>query len=316
MLRYKFNNANNTNYADIIAALQQPLIFDGPFSIASDGTANYNPAARENLPLCGAHIDAVYRPLSTIFNGSTSGSSAQNQFDYIDPQFYPASRTIPMNASLLIAAHAGGTTRVMALDPAASALMVDTWQEFTIRRVMCPSVPWDTIRQLENKINGLNDWRPANMTIPGLPNNTFPQGTLRFDSAEPIKRVMPYWDPNNPANNNLPVARQIQWWDILYKFSWRTTFDYWHNTHGDYVNNGLPAPLTWNVEWNPTISTGLHASFVIGWYEAYYNIQTAGVAAFYGKKYMNAEDPALPINNPLFGGAAHPFDTLFMVGAP
>ena len=56
---------------------------------------------------------------------------------------------------------------------------------------MCPCVPWDTIRQLTNRINGLQAWTPANMTIPGLAKNTFPQGTLRFDSAEPIMRVVP-----------------------------------------------------------------------------------------------------------------------------
>ena len=97
-----------------------------------------------------------------------------------------------------------------------SALLVtETWQEFTIRRVMCPSVPWDTIRQLTSRINGQQAWTPANMTIPGLPNNTFPQGTLRFDSAEPIMRTVPKSFSNDPTNFltapiGLPYTQSMQ----------------------------------------------------------------------------------------------------------
>ena len=122
------------------------------------------------------------------------------------------------------------------------------------------------------------------MTIPGLPNNTFAKGTIRFDSAEPIKRIVPQ------LGNSVIPTQQMQWWDILYKFSWRTTFDYWHDNNGNYVNGGKPAQLTWNVEWNPTASGGWYASFVPGWYEAYFSISVAD-NTITATKYPNAEDP-------------------------
>ena len=313
MLLRQYGGASITA-SDIDDALAKPIIFDGPQTVNPDGTRN-----PQNSPnMCGAYVEAVYRPLNSIYNGSTGGANAARAFDYIDPQMYPCSRTIPMGAGLVIAAQGKGTRRTMTLD-GTSALKVDTWHEFTIRRVMCPSVPWDTIRQLTSRINGLRAWTPANMTVPGLPGNTFDVGTLRFDSAEPILRVVPTCVDSNGKllgypDTQLPTTTKMQWWDILYKFSWRTTFDYWHDDNGVYVNGGKPAQLTWNVEWNPTASTGLYVSYVPGWYEAYFSISVAD-NTITATKYPNAEDPALPLNAALPAGAIHPFDALFLLNA-
>ncbi len=134
---------------------------------------------------------------------------------------------------------------------------------------MCPSVPWETIRQFQNRINGQAAWTPANMTIPGLPKNTFPTGTVRFDTAEVVKRTMP--DPFDAAGKLLtntaggpavPVTQSMTWWDITYKFSWRTTYDMWvgyggfwgQQTHG-------PEYIPWNCDWYIGLRSGPNRRF-------------------------------------------------------
>ena len=61
-------------------------------------------------------------------------------------------------------------------------------------------------------------------------------------------------------------------------------------------------------------SGGLYASFVPGWYEAYFSISVAD-RTITATKYPNAEDSLLPINSALPAGATHPFDALFLLNA-
>ena len=172
---------------------------------------------------------AIYRPLPTIYleTGVTNPANwknPQNAFDYIDPQFYPCSKTIPIgNVGSGHSAFGAGAWRTPLN---AAALIADNWQKLTIRRVMCPSVPWNTITQLENRINDLQAWQPTFMTIPGLPNNTFPLGTIRFDSAEVIKRTLPTCINSDSSAvllddiyPTLPTTILQTWYDIVYKFS-------------------------------------------------------------------------------------------------
>ncbi len=218
MLLRQFGGAD-VQPSDIDNALSQPIIFDGPQSLASDGT--YTNQKSPNM--CGAYVEAIYRPLLSIYSGPMAGpgGTPQNAFDYVDPQFHPCSRTFPANGypgeqnSFCVASAIVGTPARMPNAGNSALLVTETWQEFTIRRVMCPSVPWDTIRQLTSRINGQQAWTPANMTIPGLPNNTFPQGTLRFDSAEPIMRTVPKSFSNDPTNFltapiGLPYTQSMQ----------------------------------------------------------------------------------------------------------
>ena len=198
---------------------------------------NSDGSLRKSPNMCGAYVEAVYRPLVSVCNGLTNSPWAPppDSFDYLDPQMYPASRTLPVDSSLYVLAnYVVADTGSYGTKTGGSPQLVETWKEFTIRRVMCPTVPWATINYYTNRINGLKAWSPASMTIPGLqffdPNNgttviknTFPQGTVRFDSAEPIMRTVPScFDANGNLitdANGLAVTRPIQWWDIVYKFS-------------------------------------------------------------------------------------------------
>jgi hypothetical protein len=191
---------------------------------------------------------------------------------------------------------------------------------------MCPAAPWDTIRQLTGRINGQQPWTPANMTIPGLPNNTFPPGTLRFDSAEPIMRTVPKCFDDDPTQfstippGGVPYTTAMQWWDIIYTFSWRTTYSTW--TSYDGTVNG-PEYIPWNCDWfigHPPTFFPILGAFTLmpGWYEMTFEQPTNPVISFATRrKYLDAEDPTLPINKTgLVAGATHPFDQLFLMQAP
>ncbi len=341
------NFSTQTTFGNVIAGLGKQIIFDGPYSL--DGNGKYT--ATNQPEMCGVHIEAVYRPLPTIYSEDaarfdpSTWQTPANAFDYIDPQFYPASRTFPANGypgqqNGFCMKDALLGTPVAAPNPGNTSLLItETWQEITIRRVMCPSVPWDTIRQLTNRINGQKAWTPANMTIPGLPNNTFPVGTLRFDSAEPIKRTLPtcFNSSQQLITNALagggdksPSTTFMTWWDIVYKFSWRTTYDLWHpyTRTGDQVPNG-PEYIPWNCDWYIGALAGSGNDSVLdilpGWFEMVFEQPTNIVISFNTRrKYLDAEDTTLPINKApdntftVDPGSRvnHPFDTLFLNGAP
>ena len=181
------SNMTGVAYTDIRNAAKKPINFNGPQGLADDGMSNTNVLPPERA-MCGAYIEAIYRPLSSIYNmpgsypsytGRPTKPDYVRRFDYVDPQFHPCSRMFPFGGAANL--YFGGYPFPEANS---SAQLTESWLEFTIRRVMCPSVPYQTIAQLTGRINGLKAWTPANMTVPGLPNNTFPQGTLRFDGAD------------------------------------------------------------------------------------------------------------------------------------
>jgi hypothetical protein len=310
--------------ADINKALAQPPIFDGPAAMKSDGS--YQPAASlgvDRRGRCGAYIEAIYRPLYSVYS-TASGSTydERNSFDYVDPQFTPCSRTINVGDSLQTWLNVGNASDHHVIG--SGGIKTDTWEEFTIRRVMCPRVPWKTISCLQNRINGQKAWKPANMTLDGLENNTFPKGTLRFDYAEVTPHVMPtcqYTSKQLILLDGVPSTQPMRCYDILLHFSWRTTYDAWWDVNG---NAQAPSPLSWNVEW----FNGYDATFTIkadtmypGWYEAYYRVPTDnpniwGVGVSNLPKYLNAEDSLLPINQNLPAGTNHPFDALFLNTTP
>ena len=242
-----------------------------------------------------------------------AGATPQLAFDYIDPQMYPCSKTIPIGSTGV--GHSGFGAGAWRTPLNASSFIVETWQEFTIRRVMCPSVPWKCITALQNRINGLQAWTPANMTVTGVPGNTFALGTLRLDSAEPIRRVVPTCVDGNGkyllgADVAVPITAPVEWWDILYKFSWHTTWALWFDT----IGNLQPfSQLSWNCDWADNMMTIRQP--LSGWaqgscatYDANGNIVTR-------YKYLNAEDDDI---KPVFAGLAigHPFDALFLLNAP
>jgi len=347
-------------WGDLKAKLKvNPIIFSGPLQIERD--PKETGFAKKGQ--CGVFIEAVYRPLPTCYTETAHAEAwawehPEFAFDYVDPQFYPASRQFAANGypgkanSFCFLSVEGFPT------PAPNAgnnalLVTETWQEFTIRRVMCPTVPWTTIRTLQNRINGLLDWTPANMTIPGLVDNKFPIGTMRFDSAEIIRRTMPTcFDINgkvatealtgranlgntDPSTLNIPVTQQTTWWDITYKFSWRTTWDMYLPYDCGFLNRLWPifqGPgwLTWNYDWYIGAEPGqakegeadISVTHLPGWYEMIFEKPSNPIISFATrKKYLDAEEDVLTIR-PLWNKDLdsnkphHPFDLLFLNSSP
>ena len=109
----------------------------------------------------------------------------------------------------------------------------------------------------------------------------------------------------------------MTWWDILYKFSWRTTLaTVWTAADATQNNNSY---ITWNCQWFPGGKAILDmTNYPPGWFETgWRDIYIADVLHQTVPKYLNAEDPALPINvTGLVAGATHPFDQLFSMQAP
>jgi hypothetical protein len=92
MLFRQFGGGADVQPSDVDNALTSPIIFDGPQSL--DSTGAYTNQKSPNM--CGAYVEAIYRPLFSIYTGY-AGGQPQNAFDYVDPQFHPCSRTFPAN---------------------------------------------------------------------------------------------------------------------------------------------------------------------------------------------------------------------------
>ena len=115
-------------------------------------------------------------------------------------------------------------------DVGSEGFITQPMQQFTIRRLMCPTVPSETIATLKGKVNS---------GFFSLGGHNFPPETLRFDDCEVVKRAIPYSDGTN--------AGLTTWYDLLYVFTWNTIWD-------EYLIGGAPAGdagyskgwVTWN----------------------------------------------------------------------
>jgi hypothetical protein len=365
---------NTTN--SIGQALQSPAIFDGPLSCNLSTNEKYQQPDTQGGTV-GCYIEATYRPLYSAYAYNFPGSSKdptapasidrQVSFDYIDPQFHPGSKTFDVSTSLNPLLYAFKTQQLQQ-----GGLLTETWHEFTIRRVLCPSVPFYTIQLLANRINGTNAWAPTHMKLPRLPvanlsyqynpanpylsssniypvpppyaptgssqTPCFPVGTLRFDYADVIPRTMPNWNLltgtqayanyGNPVA--IPVTSPIQWYDIIYHFTWRSMTGYWTDFQGFNSNFSM---IPWYCEWwqvngaVPEIDSVpvANSTRYPGWYEVAYPSQiiTGSKSDFtalgspYNHKYRHAEaGDVSAFLNPTFYGVSHQFDILFLQDAP
>lgn len=164
----------------------------------------------------GCYIRAVYKPLICQNPGDTwtpgeTGITKLDMFDFVDPQLHPTPKVVPCGAGLKYVI--GGAELYMSVG--SEGVMTQPLQQFTIRRIMCPSVPTKTINRLAGKVNS---------GIYKFGKFMFYDQTLRFDACEVYKRAVP------DENGNLTI-----WYDILYVFTWNPIYDkYWTGTKFDY----------------------------------------------------------------------------------
>ena len=156
----------------------------------------------------GCFIRATYKPLIWEDPGErwTEGTIGYtpDPFDFVDPQLMPITKTVSCGVGLRYLIH---TKDMPLFYPAVGSegFCVQPMQQFTIRRIMCPSVPVSTISQLKGRINvGQFD----------LGKYHFFDSTLRFDDCEVVKRAVP------SSSGTFSV-----WYDLLYVFTWNTTYE-------------------------------------------------------------------------------------------
>jgi hypothetical protein len=266
----------------------------------------------------------------------------RNSFDYVDPQFTPASRTLQGPPGHLFARYRADATRLDAFNyPVADSanFAVENWIEFTIKRVMCPRVPWLTIQSLQNRVN-IDAWTPQNFSIDGLAPfipvnddlqpNTFPAGTLRFDYAETIPRLLPAAYNSNGdiylTDAGAPSARPVRCYDIVYHFTWRLIWDVWYeaNPQADEVGQQSwlekgPDWITWNMVFTGPFSFDgpINNDFTpVGWYSVRYDDRGFFTTSGGRPRYLTDNDPSPLIDNGYMPiAAATPFDALFLEDA-
>jgi hypothetical protein len=215
----------------IRSMVSQPVVLNGPQSLVADAGREFfkNNTDPNQGPRPGIYIRAVFRPLITNYKVGNStddlypfSDQVTFPFDYIDLRLNPMSRIIPASNALYGVANTGFGFGIAAQG---AAEQIDSWLQITIRRVMCPNIPIQTIAVLRNRINGPRGYTtdtipipigytPACFTVPGLnlpipqlvvnPANivewnisgllptvqTFPSQTLRFDDAVWEKKVI------------------------------------------------------------------------------------------------------------------------------
>lgn len=177
----------------------------------------------------GCFIRAVFKPLicelPTMWtSGDTGTNVAPDAFDFVDPLLIPITKTVSTGIGLKYLL--GNTAWYPSVG--SEGFITQPMQQFTIRRLMCPSVPVTTIATLKGKINGGQF---------DIGQYKFPPETLRFDDCDVVKRAVPYSDGNA---NGLNV-----WYDLLYVFTWNTIWDEYLIGRGirDGYTHGY---VTWN----------------------------------------------------------------------
>lgn len=130
--------------------------------------------------LCGAKITATYMPL--LFQ---PGVAIEKRLDYVDPQWEPVTITAQTGRSLFFWSPADGG--VVPITTAHSGLS-DTYAHpevvwrFSIRRLMLPFLPTNTIGLLTNKVNR-HTFRLGDLELPA--------GTVRMEAPDVITRRAP-----------------------------------------------------------------------------------------------------------------------------
>ena len=167
----------------------------------------------------GCYIRAIYKPLiceDPKWNSEACGFTP-DLFDFVDPQMHPSPKVISCGAGLkyLIESH------ILYADVGSEGVVTQPMQQFTIRRIMCPSIPTVTINKLFGKVNG---------AVFSIGKFLFPIETLRFDSCEVLKHAVPSSDGTFSV-----------WYDLFFNFMWNPIWDeYWAGTEF------MPGYVGWN----------------------------------------------------------------------
>lgn len=195
----------------------------------------------------GAKVTAHYRPLITAWD-EDPGPSGTERWDWLDPTVTPGVRQIQWPNGLFITAEVAGVTATHNVPDTVASPLGITIADVSIRRILVPKIPWDTIMGLANSVNDSKwpeDDHPALSILP-----QFQAKTLRFVGVDVL---------------NMLDSEGNKWFELVVNFQWIN-----HVTPVLFDLNGFrqtDLPVTWNhVFLNPSI---FFIKGETGWYEVF-----------------------------------------------
>lgn len=204
---------------------------------------------RENpkVGTAGAKVTATYRPLITAWD-EDPGPSGTERWDWLDPTVTPGVRQIQWPNGLFITAEVAGVQATHNVPDTVASPLGITIADVSIRRILVPKIPWNTIKGLANAVNAFKwppDDHPALSILP-----QFEAKTLRFVG---------------PDIRNMMDSEGNKWFEITLNFQWIN-----HIAPLLYTINGFERtdePVTWNhVFLNPSV---FFLKGKTAWYEVF-----------------------------------------------
>jgi hypothetical protein len=278
-----------------------------------------NPRADPTAPRAGVWMRAVYRPAISDYNLSYAAPNS-TLFDYLDYRSDPELKITPMSHGVWLDAVAtisplvaAATKSRVQLDGSSTTVPhVESINRISIKSMYRPRSPENTIAQMVGRINA------APMYIGG--HGPYAPGTLRCDAPEVFVHNMPLGAVENVSGAFPPYFPGGQWYEIIWHFSFKPTFDfYWGNPGKPNTIHG-PDWITWNREWcYPNARASGLIPGDVGWWNTmpwgYYTIfNTEKVAAIFGGGAGGARGLYLYDTAP--GPAPGPMSNLFDPSAP
>lgn len=247
----------------------------------------------QDNPAGGSFLTASYRPLISGYKPEYSRHELEGRiFDWIDPHFTPAVRTVPWPDGMEVVVQEKtslpgkpGTWGAGVPEEVGQPVNVAVL-EFTVKRLLLGEVNHSLLDPLLNTVND-SSWPiiPVRYNIP-----QFPKGTLRFDSYD----VVNHFSPSSPGGF---------WYELVYHFLWMNLKD--KPVFGEEgQRSGIDGwgDVTWNhVLMRP--DAWLRAKGDLGWYF---------VAKIKGPEWSPTEGHTLV--GPIYAFAD--FDPLFMLNPP
>ena len=198
-----FNNVDDFD----MAATPDTLTVDEIKKGAPDYSEANGSAAFTSKGNCGAFVTATYTPILFMpgIQSDPAKPKYQDPFDYVDPMWTPETKLTQIGRDLQVAAPKGFTFSGLHSGVSDTQTVPEVTWNLTIRRLMVPFIPRNTLHYLSNKLN-LLDWTldqgfgsyvqpegTALMTVPDPVTRRAPDGTLYFEITVHFKFRM-LWD--------------------------------------------------------------------------------------------------------------------------
>ena len=223
------------------------------------GNANYPAGFTNSKGDCGAWITAIYKPLIFPYNLSSS----IDPFDAVDPQIHPYTKVETLGRSLEFIINdlnlPAPSDKVAPFGGVAdSAVVAETCLNYTIRRLMVPFYPMNTVAILNNRINS---------ALYSVGNQIFPPGTMKIQCPDAEEKITidgrPYWDLT--LNFQVRLNHNAYWDNPT-----STTKTGWLDW-----NYFLGVPSVAGIQWLGSIFSGKKTSlgyYPVGWFDGLFNI--------------------------------------------